>query len=237
MSQPNPKRAKSRMAEDAKQNKASTIGSHKGENTTFFSLPREIRQKILTEVLADTLGKDFALMDILTYFRFELQRPVHFHPTRNHVKAPHLSNAASTLRKVHPKIEKDLSYVLNKQLAQIETYYDDWNASGNVWDYKDTEFWKAAAPRWFPLMYRHHELDDKKLCRRLHQILGAVNPADAGCWKRFKLHSSWMACIVLFEIGLPLERSESDQEDEAMDDAEKQLHVDSKCDCGQITKE
>ncbi|KAE9963660.1 hypothetical protein EG328_007801 [Venturia inaequalis] len=235
MSQPTRKRAVSTLLEDADQSKRRKIESQNNENKTFLSLPREIRQKILTKVLADALVEDFALMDILTFFRFELQHPSQFHPTRNHVKVPHLSDAASTLSEVHPTIKEDIPYVLEKQLARIEGYYDDWNASGNVWDYKKTDFWKEAARRWMPTLYSYVDTDPKKPLRRLHQILGSIDPADAGCWKKFKRHTSWYAFPWHADVrSIPTD--ESDQEDEDTEDAEKLLHVDGKCDCGQIAK-
>lgn len=232
MSQPSHKRAPSDTFENANQNKRGKHESHDVKNVTFLSLPREIRQKILTKVLADALAEDFALMDILTYFRFELQHPSHFHPTRNHVKIPHLSDAASTLAKVHSTIATDLPYVLDKQLAQIEGYYDNWNASSSIWDYKETEFWQAKAPRWIELMYFYEGggMSAKQRTRYVHQILASIDPADAGCWKRFKLHTSWFA-------GSWWDASdESDQEDNEAGEAGKQLHIDSKCDCDHVTK-
>lgn len=125
MSQTSRKRAQSNTIEDSNHNKRSKHESHDVKNTTFLSLPLEIRQKILTEVLTDALAEDFALMDILTYFKYALQYSRHFRPTRSHVKVPNLGDAASTLAEVHPIIKEDLPYVVNKQLAQIEGYYDN----------------------------------------------------------------------------------------------------------------
>lgn len=216
----------SNTIEDADQNKGGKIQPPHDANTPFLSLPREVRQKILTKVLADAVVEDFTLMDILTYFRFELQQPTHFHPTRNHVKVPHLSEAASTLSEVRPIIKEDLPFVLNEQLMKIEGYYDNWNASGSVWEYKENSDWKARAEQWMPLMYSYLETDIKRLSRRLYRILRSIDPTDAGCWKRFKLHVSWYAAT----SQVPCD--ESDQEDEDMEIAEKLLHIDSKCDCG-----
>lgn len=69
--------------------------------------------------------------------------------------------------------------------------------------------------------------DSKERTRYLHQILASIDPADAGCWMRFKLQTSWLVAVRLYT------HDESDQEDDDMEDAEKQRHIDSQRDYGQ----
>ncbi|QDS67554.1 hypothetical protein FKW77_003071 [Venturia effusa] len=229
MSQPSRKRVRPETSENAHQNKRRQIGSRDVDNTTFLSLPREIRQKILTIVFEDALIEDLAFMDNLAYLYNTLNR--RFYPTRSHVKVPHLGKAASTLSKVHPTVKDDIPYVLNKRLAQIETYYDDRERSVGDWDYNDwnhgdREVWKAKSPRWINLMYPSS--GGKECAGNLHQILRSIDGVGAGCWKRFKFHISFL-CTIGWNTC-----DESDQEDDEMEDVEKQRHIDSTCGCGEV---
>lgn len=145
---------------------------------TFLSLPREIRQKILFEVFDGACDQDVAFMINLNMLAVVFTNSGPVQPPR--VRAPHISDLASTLSLVHPTIHEDTGYVLEKQLAKMENFDD-------LWEFDESH--KQKLRRWLRLRFRSalisHQPDDensKYLSQFDSLIISTIFP-EAGPWE------------------------------------------------------
>lgn len=180
------------------------------KKTTFLTLPREIRQQILSDAFEEARRQDWALMINLTTITKICTRQV-----TATITAPHIAALAARLRLVHRTVGVDMGFVLEMSLQRMEGFYDGdgegEGCSGDAWVEKVGRWGELARDPDFEYGDGDEGIESEELTRFDFEVVRVIYPG-VDVWDDDDSDEDCDGSVLLMD--------DSEDEDEFEDDGE-----------------